>query len=413
MIRFPALLAAASALALSACAVGPSYQPPKAALTGDYHAPLPTEGAAKADLTAWWQGFGDPELSRIVERAAAQNLDVAQAAARVRQSRAALQAAGAALAPSLEAQGAVADGRQSLLSPIGEIGSHLPGFQRNYDDYQAGLSASWEIDLFGGLRRAREAARAEDAGARVQLAAVRTSIEAEAADAYLQARGYQARLAVARDQAKVEEDLLKLVNERQAQGVSAEREGHQAEATLEAVRATIPPLAAGLAAQLYRLDVLMGGQPGTYRAELEADAPLPQPPGLSQDVRPGDLMRRRPDVLAAEQRLIAANARIGVAISDYYPKVSLGGLFGAESLDSSKLFTGPAEAQQLAVGFRWRLLTLAAWTPRWPRPRAARPRRWPPIAPRRCAPPRRWRPASATCSRTGCAPRRWAARSTS
>jgi NodT family efflux transporter outer membrane factor (OMF) lipoprotein len=355
MSRFLPLLAAASALALSACAVGPNYQPPQAALTGGYHTPLPTEGAAKADLAAWWQGFGDPELSRIVERAAAQNLDVAQAAARVRQSRAALQAAGAALAPSLDAQGSAADGRQSLLSPIGEIGAHLPGFQRHYDDYQAGLSASWEIDLFGGLRRAREAARAEDAGARVQLAAVRTSIEAEAADAYLQARGYQARLAVARAQAKVEEDLLKLVNRRLEEGVSAEREGHQAQATLEAVRAAIPPLAAGLEAELNRLDVLMGVQPGTYRVELEADAPLPQPPGLSEAVQPGDLMRRRPDVLAAEQRLIAANARIGVAISDYYPKVSLGGLFGAESLDSGKLFSGPAEAQQLAAGFRWRL----------------------------------------------------------
>ncbi|THD72789.1 efflux transporter outer membrane subunit [Phenylobacterium sp.] len=355
MTRFVPLLAAASALALAACAVGPDYQKPQAALTGGYHTPLPTQGAATTDLAAWWRGFGDPELTRIVERAAAQNLDVAQAAARVRQSRAALEAAGAALAPRLDAQGSAADGRQSLLSPIGEIGSHLPGFQRRYDDDQAALAASWEIDLFGGLRREREAARAEDAGARVQLAAVRTSIEAEGADAYLQARGYQARLAVARAQAKVEEDLLKLVNERLEQGVSAEREGHQTEAALQAVRATIPPLAAGLNAELNRLDVLMGAQPGTYRVELETDARLPEPPGLSERVQPGDLMRRRPDVLAAEQRLIAANSRIGVAISDYYPKISLSSLFGAESLDAGKLFTGPAQAQQLAAGFRWRL----------------------------------------------------------
>ena len=355
MTRFHPLLAAASALALSACAVGPDYRAPQSPLAGAYHSPLPAADQAKTDLAAWWQGFGDPELSRVVERAAAQNLDVAQAAARVRQSRAALQAAGAAFAPSLAATGSVADGRQSLLSPIGEIGSHLPGFQRGYDDYQAGLAASREIDLYGGLRRAHDAARAEDAGAHVELAAVRASIEAEAADAYLQARGFQARIAVARGQAKVEEDLLKLVNERLSQGVSAEREAHQTEAALEGVRAAIPPLAAGLEAELNRLDVLMGAQPGTYRAELEADAPLPQPPGLSETVQPGDLMRRRPDVLAAEQRLIAANARIGEAISDYYPKVSLGGLFGAESLSSGKLFTGPAQAQQLSAGFRWRL----------------------------------------------------------
>jgi NodT family efflux transporter outer membrane factor (OMF) lipoprotein len=356
MSRFLPLFAAAAALALSACAVGPDFKAPASPLAGAYHtATPPAAGGSAVELAAWWQGFGDPELTRIVERAAAQNLDVAQAAARVRQSRAALQAAGAALAPSVAATGSAADGRQSLLSPVGEIGRHLPGFDRHYDDYQAGLAASWEIDLFGGLRRQREAARAEDAGAQVQLAAVRTSIEAEAADAYLQARGFQARLAVARSQAKVEEDLLKLVERRLEQGVAAEREGHQTRAALEAVRAAIPPLAAGLDAQLNRLDVLMGAQPGTYRGELEADAPLPQPPGLSEALRPGDLMRRRPDVLAAEQRLIAANARIGAAISDYYPKVSLGGLFGAESLDSARLFTGPAQAQQLSAGFRWRL----------------------------------------------------------
>ena len=189
----------------------------------------------------------------------------------------------------------------------------------------------------------------------LQLAAVRASIEAEAADAYLQARGYQARLAVARGREGIEADLLKLVKERLAEGISAEREAHQTEAALEAVRAAIPPLAAGLEAQLNRLDVLMGAQPGTYRAELTADAALPQPPGLAQAIQPGDLMRRRPDVLAAEQRLIAANARIGAAISDYYPKISLGGLFGAESLDAGKLFTGPAQAQQLSAGFRWRI----------------------------------------------------------
>jgi NodT family efflux transporter outer membrane factor (OMF) lipoprotein len=355
MLRIPSLLAVAAALALGACAVGPAYHAPPSPLAGAYHSPPPSSEAAQADLAVWWRGFGDPELTRIVERAAAQNLDIAQAAARVRQSRAALGAAGAALAPSVAANGSVADGRQSLSSPVGAIGSHLPGFRRSYDDYQAGLAASWEIDLFGGLRANRKAAGAEDRGAQAQLNAVRASIEAEAADAYLQVRGYQARLAVAHGQAKVEEDLLKLVHERLSEGVSAEREAHQTEAALEGVRAAIPPLAAGLNGQLNRLDVLMGAQPGTYRAELEADAALPQPPGMSQTVQPGDLMRRRPDVLAAEQRLIAANARIGAAISDYYPKVSLGGLFGAESLSSSRLFTGPAQAQQLSAGFRWRI----------------------------------------------------------
>jgi NodT family efflux transporter outer membrane factor (OMF) lipoprotein len=353
----PSLLAAPlAALSLSACMVGPNYKASAPVLAGSWHTSLAAEpGARLAALDMWWTGFGDPELTRIVERAAAQNLDVAQAAARIRQSRAAVRSAGAALLPSLDAQGSVADGRQSLLSPIGKIGSHLPGFERDYDDYSAGLAASWEIDLFGGRRRALGAARAQDASARADAAAVRSSVEAEAADAYLQVRGYQARLGVARRQLVVEQDLLSLVNQRAQQGVAAERDQHQTEATLAGVRAVIPPLAAGLAAQLNRLDVLMGAQPGTYRAELEADNGLPLPPTLTNAVQPGDLMRRRPDVVAAEQRLIAANARIGVAISDYYPKISIGGLLGAESLSAGRLFSGDAADQQFTAGFRWRL----------------------------------------------------------
>jgi NodT family efflux transporter outer membrane factor (OMF) lipoprotein len=351
------LLLAAAALALAGCAVGPDFKAPAAPLTGAYATPAPATAAeaAPADLAAWWRGFGDPQLTRVVERAAGQNLDMAQAAARVIQSRAALKAAGAALLPQVGLQASAAIGEQSLLSPIGEIGGHLPGFQRSYDDDAAGAVASWELDLFGGQRRAREAAAADDASARAELAAVRTSVEAEAADAYLQARGYQARLAVAHAQEGVDADLLRLVQERFSQGVAAERETHQAQAELEGVRAAIPPLVAGLDAELNRLDILMGAQPGAYRAEFAAEAPLPRAPALVSDQRPGDLLRRRPDLLAAEQRLIATNARIGVAVSDYYPKISLSGLLGADSLVGSQLFTGAARTDQLAAGLRWRL----------------------------------------------------------
>ena len=351
------LLVAASALSLSACAVGPDVQAPATPLAQAYATPQPVAqpGAASAELAAWWRGFGDPVLTRIVERAAAQNLDVAQAAARVSQSRAAAKGAGAALLPLVGLQSAAADGEQSLAGPIGEIGRHLPGFSRNYDDVTAGVAASWEIDLFGGRRRASEAARADADAARAELAAVRASVEAEAADAYLQARGFQARLAVARAQQQVDEDLLHLVRDRFAQGVAAERETHQTLAELEAVRAALPPLAAGLAAQLNRLDILMGAAPGTYRAELAAEAPLPRAPAAASSQTPGDLLRRRPDILAAERRLAAANARIGVALSDYYPKVSLSGLIGYDSLDASHLFSGEARTGQAVAGLRWRL----------------------------------------------------------
>ncbi len=345
-----------SMLALAACASGPNYHQPDLALTQTFHAPnAATAAPSAADDARWWARFGDPELTRVVERAADQNLTLAQARARVLQSRAAARAAGAALLPTVDASGSAARVQQSLLSPIGEIGRHLPGFQRDYDQYDLGAAASWEIDLFGGLRRGREAARAEDLATRDQADAVRLSVTAETADAYLQLRAYQARIAVAEREVQVQRDLVALISNRVGEGVAPDRDLHTAQAALEGVRATLPPLIAGRDAQLNRLDVLMGAQPGTYQAESAATAPIPSAPMLSAGEGPADLIRRRPDVAAAEQRLAAANARIGEAISDYYPKVSISGLIGVDSLAVGKLFTGDALQGQGGIGLRWRL----------------------------------------------------------
>jgi NodT family efflux transporter outer membrane factor (OMF) lipoprotein len=355
--RLPLLLAACGALALGACTVGPTYQRPALGLTASFHTPPPA--AAPDDLVAdrsvWWASFGDPELTRVVERATAQNLTLAQARARVLQSRAAAHAAGAALLPVIDGSGGVGRTDQSLLSPIGEIGRHLPGFQRDYDQYDLGATASWEIDLFGGLRRGREAARAEARAGEDQADAVRLSIAAETADAYLQLRAYQARIAVARRQEQVQRDLVALIAQRSAAGIAPDRELHEATAALEGVRATLPPLLAGRDAELNRLDVLMGAQPGTYQAELTLAQPIPAAPRIATADGPADLLRRRPDVAAAEQRLVAANARIGEAVSDYYPKLSISGLLGLDSLDAGRLFTGDAVQSQVGAGLRWRL----------------------------------------------------------
>jgi NodT family efflux transporter outer membrane factor (OMF) lipoprotein len=353
----PWLLATAAGLALAGCAVGPDYQRPDLGLAAGFHTALPpaAPGARPAALEAWWRGFGDDELARVVERAGAQNLDIEQARDRVLQSRAAAQAAGAALLPQGDAQAAAADERQSLLSPIGEIGRRLPGYRRQVGVYDLGAAASWEVDLFGGLRRRRQAARADAAASAAEAQAVRISVMAEAADAYLQVRADQARLAVARRQESAQADLVALVDRRRAEGVSPDRELREARAELDRVRATIPPLQAGLAAQLDRLDVLMGARPGADQDELLAAAPLPSPPRLAAGDGPAELLRRRPDVIAAERRLAAADARIGAAISDYYPKVSISGLLGLESIDAGQLFSGQAVQRQISGGLRWRL----------------------------------------------------------
>jgi NodT family efflux transporter outer membrane factor (OMF) lipoprotein len=355
--NFLIALAAASCLAPAAWAIGPDYHRPDLGLTKSFHTPPPADPqASDSGLVAWWGRFGDPELSRVVERAVAQNLDLAQARARVLQSRAAAKAAGAALLPRADAAGGVSHDQFSLLSPIGAVGRKAPGFERDYADYGLGAAASWEIDLFGGLRRARDAARSDARAALAEAAAVRVSVAAEAADAYLQARAYQGRLAVARRQQQTEQDLVDLLVRRTAEGVSPERELNEARAELEAVRASIPPLQAGLDAELNRLDVLMGAQPGTYREELTAsDAPPAALPVPDAGDGPAGLLRRRPDVLAAEQRLIAANARIGEALAEYYPKLSISGLIGLDSISASRLFTGNAVTHQVGAGLRWRL----------------------------------------------------------
>jgi NodT family efflux transporter outer membrane factor (OMF) lipoprotein len=346
-------LPVAAALGLASCAVGPTYHRPDIALTPGFHTTAQASPKPAA-LEAWWRAFGDPELVRVVERARAQNLDLAQAYDRILQSRALAKAAGAALAPQANAAGSAAHQEQSLLSPIGEIGRHLPGYQRDTPLYDLGAAASWEIDLFGGLRRAREAAHADARASEALADAVRLSVSADAADAYLQARAFQARIAVALRQEAIEQDLVDLLARRGAQGVASDRELRLTRAELESVRASVPPLAASLDAQFNRLDVLMGAQPGTYRAELAMSAPIPAPPAIDAGA-PTDLLRRRPDVQAAEQKLVAANARIGAAIADYYPKLSITGLVGVESVSAGDLFAGDALQHQVSAGLRWRL----------------------------------------------------------
>ncbi len=355
MTRFLLPLFATGALA--GCAVGPGFARPDLATPAAFHAapPAAASGAQTARLETWWSAFADPELTRIVERAAAQNLDLAAAEARLGQSRAAARAAGAALLPSAEASGSAARVDQSLNSPIGTIGRHLPGFERDIDDYTLGVGATWEIDLFGGLRRNREAANADAHAAAADAAAVKVAVEADAADAYLQVRALQGRIAVARRQEAVEQDLAGLLRQRFDQGVSAERELHLAEAVLEGVRASVPPLSQRLDAELNRLDILMGAAPGTYAAELGASGAIPAPPGLGRSLAPADLLRRRPDLIAAEARLKAANARIGAAVSEYYPKLSLAGLVGVDSLTASTVFRSDSQQGRLAAGLRWRL----------------------------------------------------------
>src|SRR5581483_6130178 len=176
-----------------------------------------------------------------------------------------------------------------------------------------------------------EAASAEADAAVAEQAGTRISVTADTADAYLRIRGDQVRIAVAERQVATDAHLLDLVNQRFGRGLAAVREVAQAEALLSQARASLQPLRIDLEAQMNRLDVLLGLQPGTLAAELQTPRDIPAVPSVSANDRPLEVLRRRPDVIAAERRLQASNARIGQAIADYYPKISLAGMLGYES----------------------------------------------------------------------------------
>ena len=347
-----------SQLCMSGCAVGPSYRRPTATLENFHsvgaHAAHPTRAPAPA-LEAWWDGFNDPMLSRIVQRARDQNLDLAAALARVQQARAAAREAGAQLLPTFDVNGQATRIHYSLESPVGQIAGPLPGFNRNQSIYDAGLSAMWELDLFGGLRRGREAASAEADAAIAEQVGTRISVTADAADAYLRIRGDQARIAVAEQQVATDERLLELVRQRFGRGLAAVREVAQVEALLSHARASLQPLRIDLEAQINRLDVLLGVQPGTFAGELQTPSDIPSVPSVPATDRPLEGLRRRPDVIAAERHLAASNARIGQALADYYPKISLVGLLGYESSRPSDLFKAATFQPQGVVGLRWRV----------------------------------------------------------
>lgn len=356
------LLFLLSAAVLSACAVGPDYRQPAVPLALHYSvgpsaatATAPT-AAPSDNLSVWWEGFHDPLLTRYVSAALAQNLDLAQAIARIDQARARLGGANAELLPSATVSGSAARAYQSIDTPEGRLLNATPNYKRRGSEYETDLEAGWEIDIFGGLRRQREAALAEYSATQASAVATRLSVAAQTADIYVTIRGLQARLDIANEQVKTQRDLLKRVELLYAHGAAADYQVQQAQGALDQVQATIPILNASLDAAMNSLDVMLASPPGTHRAELATAAPIPAAPAISDMGTPADLLQRRPDLIAAERHLAAANARIGAAISEYYPKLSLSAMLGsATAVSAGTLFTGGATQAAGLVGLRWRL----------------------------------------------------------
>lgn len=235
-----------------------------------------------------------------------------------------------------------------------------PSFDRYGSSYETNLNASWELDLFGGLRRDREAALAEYQSTSAGIAATRLAVAAQTASIYVNIRAIEARLDIARKQVETQQQMLDMTNLLYSKGLVPECQVHQTQAMLAQYQATVPLMEASLETTMNALDVILGTLPGSHRAELTAIVPLPSIPNTINMGTPGELLTRRPDLIIAERHLAASNAKIGAAIAEYYPKFSLSGLLGsATSITEGNLFSNGANQAAGVIGLRWRLFDIA------------------------------------------------------
>lgn len=305
---------------LSACAVGPDYRPRSSSdlkITERFNASSAGTAMDEAALARWWASFDDPVLTRLVERSLAANLDVDAAGARLRRARASLiQARGAGL-PSAGASGSA--GRS-----VGQDGGDNTLFQ-------AGFDAAWEADLFGGIRRSVEAARADAESAEANLRFTQLTIASEVALSYLDARLAQTCLDIARKNLAAQDETLEIVGWRVQAGLVSSLDLEQARQLRATTAATIPSLEAGYTAAANRIAVLLGEAPGLVEPLLARAMPVPLPPQVPAAGVPAEVIQRRPDVRAAERSLAAETARIGVATAELYPALRLSGSFGGSA----------------------------------------------------------------------------------
>lgn len=342
-------IAALPALVLGACTVGPDFRAPTPALPAAFReAP---SGQSQA-LDRWWTGYGDPTLVTLVDRALAANTDIAVAEARIRQARARVDEARGGQLPQVEAQGTTTlrrlsrNGEQLANIPTNVISPDL-----DYTVYRSGFDASWELDLFGRTRRQVQAAEARLGSAAEARNDTLVRVAGDVARAYADFRAAERRIAVAKETLSASRQTADLTRRLVGAGEEAQSESERTESGVAESEAAIPPLEGDRKAALYRIDVLLGAQPGTAEAIVAAspDATL-RAPDLPA-VLPSDLLRRRPDIRRAERELAAATADVGVATADLYPRFSITGSLGLEALSLGDLVSSASRFGSLVPGF--------------------------------------------------------------
>jgi multidrug efflux system outer membrane protein len=328
---------------LTGCMVGPNYQRPAVEVPKSWR--VEAQGSKDVVNTLWWEQFNDPVLNDLIQIALQENMDVKIAAARVEQFLGQYGTTRSALFPQVGVSASA--GRQRLSQTMGPVPYQLDNsINTSFDTYEIFVSASWEIDLWGKIRRATEAARANLLSTEEARRTVILTLVTAVANSYVNLRDLDKQLELTVGTAKSYKETYDLFSLRFKHGIVSETEVNQAKAQYEQALANIPVFQKAIAQQENALCVLLGRNPGPIpRGRTIDELTLPAVPvGL-----PSDLLMNRPDIRQAEEDLVAANANIGVAKALYYPVLSLTGLFGFASMDLSNLFQGPSRIWSYAA----------------------------------------------------------------
>ena len=350
-IGFFCAIAAATLAILAGCKVGPNFKAPQESVPDQYSgaATAALQGAADAppESSFWWQQFHDPQLDALEDTAAGGNLDLKAAYLRIVESRVQVQSARAQGLPSLNASasynreelglaGIVKSQHIDTSSPA--AGGLISQLEKPVNLYQLGFDASWELDLFGKVRRSVEAADAQALNAVESRNDVLISLQAEVAQTYFQLRAAQVLRQITADQIAAQRDVVDLTRNRQQHGLAGEADVATAQAQLANLQSSLPPYEQSVATSKHALAVLTGQNPEALDAEFADTGTLPAVPGVIPVGLPSTLARRRPDIRASEAALHAATAQIGVAVAEFFPDVTLSGTLGLRNLSPGYLF---------------------------------------------------------------------------
>ncbi|MBC8105388.1 MAG: efflux transporter outer membrane subunit [Anaerolineae bacterium] len=339
---------------IAGCSVGPDYKPPQPKLPESYGAT--TQPTSWIELRQWWTTFNDKTLDSLIDRAAVANLDLKLAAARIREARAARGVVNADFYPSVDGTGSFRRSRDSQTAfNNGNDAGDFGGSQVERNLFEVGFDSTWEIDVFGGVRRSVEAANADIQVSIEDQRDVLVTLLGDVARNYVELRGRQRRLAITRANLKSQQETLELTRARFNAGMVGELDFARSKALADTTAAQLPLIQQNVKESIHRLSVLIGREPSALLQELGTEGPIPVSVSELPVGMPSDLLRRRPDIRRAERQLAAQSARIGVATADLFPRFSLTGSLGLQSEEFKDLGNSESIFFNYGPGFRWNL----------------------------------------------------------